>query len=141
MVLAYNEAAPLFDKDFSLELHESAMNKTLWGTNETTSIYIQDPSSEVDAAWDYISAEAGQVITISSREAKRLGRDPGVITKAPRDWELGDDAYLAQVDAFHEIHCLNMLRKEIVRARPLRNKNPLAHSATVLGLLLSSEIW
>jgi hypothetical protein len=60
----------------------------------------------------------------------KLGRDPDIIVKAPFDWGFGDDAYPAQVsilnghasscpddsqvDAFHEIHCLNQLRKEMV---------------------------
>jgi hypothetical protein len=106
--------APIFEKGPSLELYESALNDILWGMDETTSIYIQDPNPEVDAAWDYISAEVGSIITINSDEARRLGRDPASIVKAPEDWGFGNDAFPAQIDVFHEIHCLNMLRKEMV---------------------------
>jgi Mycotoxin biosynthesis protein UstYa len=87
----------------------------LWGDDETTSIYIQDPSPEVDAAWNHIAADASPIITINREEAIRLGRDPDVIVKAPKDWGMGNDAYPAQIDVFHEVHCLNMLRKEMVR--------------------------
>jgi len=106
--------APLFTKGIQFELDNSSRNDTLWGTNETSSIYIQGPSPEVDAAWDYISAEKGPIITVSRDEAKALGRDPEVIVKAPKSWGMGDDAYPAQIDVFHEIHCLDMLRKEMV---------------------------
>ena len=108
-------AAPIFDKAVSLDLDDdSIQNGTLWGSDETTSIYIQDPSPDVDAAWDHIAADSGPIITISSKEAVRLGRDPAVIVKAPENWGFGNDAYPAQIDVFHEIHCLNMLRKEMV---------------------------
>jgi hypothetical protein len=107
--------APIFDKGVPIELDESMKNHTLWGDDENTSIYIQDPSPEVDAAWNYIAADASPIITISREEAIRLGRDPDVIVKAPEDWGMGNDAYPAQIDAFHEVHCLNMLRKEMVR--------------------------
>ena len=68
----------------------------------------------LEAAWDKIAADASPIITISRAEAVALGRDPDVIVKAPHDWGMGDDAYPAQIDVFHEIHCLNMLRKEMV---------------------------
>jgi len=29
----------------------------------------------------------------------------------PADWNLGDDAYLGYVDVFHQIHCLDNLRR------------------------------
>ena len=98
-----------------MELSPLDMDASIWGTNETTSIYIQDPRPEVDAAWDRIAADSGPIITINSDEARKLGRDPDVIVKAPEDWGFGEDAYPAQIDVFHEIHCLNMLRKEMVR--------------------------
>lgn len=98
------------------------MNRTLWAMDESTSIYIQDPSPEVDAAWEYISAYAKPIITIDRAEVTALGRDPDVIVKAPDEWNMGDAAYPAQINVFHDIHCLNMLRKEMVTG-PL--KSPL----------------
>lgn len=106
--------APIFDKDIPMEISSQHLNETLWGFNETSSIYIQDPSPEVDAAWNRIAADSGPIITINSDEARKLGRDTNAIVKAPEDWGFGNDAYPAQIDVFHEIHCLNMLRKEMV---------------------------
>ncbi|KAI4156011.1 MAG: hypothetical protein LQ340_000600 [Diploschistes diacapsis] len=107
-------AAPIFDKGINFDLNESTMNRTLWAMDESTSIYIQDPSPEVDAAWEYISAYAKPIITIDRAEVTALGRDPDVIVKAPDEWNMGDAAYPAQINVFHDIHCLNMLRKEMV---------------------------
>lgn len=106
--------APILDKGISIDLDESTKNHTLWGDDENTSIYIQDPSAEVDAAWNHIAADASPILTVNSEEAIRLGRDPDVIVKAPNDWGFGEDAYPAQIDVFHQIHCLNMIRKEMV---------------------------
>ena len=90
------------------------MDHALWGTNESTSIYIQDPGPEVDAAWEHISAYTKPIIPISRDEVLALERNPDAVVQVPRSWNMGDDQYLAQVTVFHEIHCLNMLRKDMV---------------------------
>lgn len=41
------------------------------------------------------------------------GKSPELSVKAPLNWGLGDNKYIAQVDVFHQIHCLNELRKEM----------------------------
>jgi hypothetical protein len=123
-------------------LDESTKNHTLWGDDENTSIYIQDPSPEVDAAWNHIAADSSPIITVNSNQAIRLGRDPNIIVKAPEDWGFGSDAYPAQIDVFHEIHCLNMLRKEMVRFRVPYNNHHLADilSGGTIIFVLDSEI-
>lgn len=40
-------------------------------------------------------------------------KDPSKCVKAPSSWGEGSDAYIAQIEVFHQIHCLNELRKEI----------------------------
>jgi len=85
-------------------------NGALW---DNTTIWRQPPSPEVDAAWDYISTEGVEVITVSESAVVNSGKDPSISIKAPPSWGAGDDAYVAQVDVFHQIHCLNELRKEI----------------------------
>ncbi|KAH8651629.1 hypothetical protein BGZ60DRAFT_388247, partial [Tricladium varicosporioides] len=81
--------------------------------NEAISIYTGDPSPEVDAAWNRISAEKFDLTLISRHEVEKLHRDPKIIAKAPEDWGDGSDMYLAQIDVFHQIHCLDELRKQI----------------------------
>jgi hypothetical protein len=76
-------------------------------------IYRLDPSPEVDAAWDRISGATG--IPITNDELVKLGRDPNVVARFPEAWgysEQKDGTIIAQIDVFHQIHCLNYLRRE-----------------------------
>lgn len=72
-------------------------------------IYRGPPSKEVDAAWEAIS-DVG-VVLISGEDVRKVGKDTSQTVKAPTHWGYGDDAYLAQLDGQHRIHCLNILRK------------------------------
>lgn len=55
-----------------------------------------------------------QIITVSSADVVKSGKEPNPSVKAPSSWNLGNDAsYIAQVEVFHQIHCLNMLWKDI----------------------------
>lgn len=101
--------APIFDYlDLSLSLR--TFNGAL---RDNTSIWRQPPSKQVDEAWDYISTEGLEVITVSSNALSHSGKDPSMCIKAPSSWNEGSDAYVAQIDVFHQIHCLNELRKEM----------------------------
>lgn len=80
---------------------------------DNSSIWRQPPSPEVDAAWDYISAEMFELITVSEQDILLSGKDPSKTLQAPLSWGYGEGAYIVQVDVFHQIHCLNELRKEM----------------------------
>ncbi|RQM04599.1 hypothetical protein DH86_00004312 [Scytalidium sp. 3C] len=75
------------------------------------SVFRRDPSPEVDAAWERVT-ELNAFI-ISSDDVTRLGKDPAKAVKAPESWGYGSDAYLAQVDGIHLVHCLDILRKSL----------------------------
>ncbi|PQE19432.1 tat pathway signal sequence protein [Rutstroemia sp. NJR-2017a BBW] len=81
--------------------------------SDNTSIYRMPPSPEVDEAWNYISTEGLEVITVPSYAIEKSGKDPNLSVKAPSSWHQGSDAFLVQIDVFHQIHCLNELRKEL----------------------------
>ena len=81
--------------------------------HDNTTIWRLDPSPEVDQAWDTISAEKYEIITVSSAAISHSSKNPSLSVKAPTSWNRGTDAYPAQVDVFHQIHCLNELRKEM----------------------------
>ncbi|KAI5927174.1 hypothetical protein F4810DRAFT_652682 [Camillea tinctor] len=101
--------SPLLDQvDFNV--HFERFNGRI---HDNTTIYRMDPSPEVDAAWDRLSAEGFEIITVGEEDVILTGKTPGLSVKAPSSWGLGDKAYVAQVDVFHQIHCLNELRKEI----------------------------
>lgn len=100
------------------------------------------PSPEVDAAWDSISAEDLQIITVSSSDIVKSGKDPSHSVKAPSSWGFGDDAYIAQVEVFHQIHCLNELRKELFYDyyyhNAPRNELHISHKTHCIHILLQS---
>ena len=66
------------------------------------------PDPAVDAAWDDL--EIIRVFPITEKEVRRLGKDPELLVKFPPEYGFGDNAYMAQIDMFHQIHCLNLLR-------------------------------
>jgi len=71
-----------------------------------------DPGPEVDAAWDRVSDN--MMFGISRADVERIGRDPDRSVKMDPAWGAGDDAYMVEVDVFHQIHCLNALRKALI---------------------------
>ncbi|KAF9779932.1 hypothetical protein IL306_001060 [Fusarium sp. DS 682] len=66
------------------------------------------PDPAVDEAWEDL--EIIRVFPITETEVRRLGKDPELLVKFPPEYGLGDNAYMAQIDMFHQIHCLNLLR-------------------------------
>ncbi|KAK6067395.1 hypothetical protein SCUP234_11649 [Seiridium cupressi] len=46
-------------------------------------------------------------------DVRALGKDPAIAVKVPESLGHGPDAYIAQTEVFHHLHCLDMLRKEI----------------------------
>ena len=75
------------------------------------SIYRQPPSPEVDAAW----ARLGNInpIPMTSEDVRKRGIDPLDTAKFPQSYSFGNDAHVGRLDVYHQIHCLNALRKEI----------------------------
>ncbi|KAN0089609.1 protein of unknown function (DUF3328) domain containing protein [Hyaloscypha variabilis] len=90
------------NSDVKVSYHEQLFNSTLFGT----SIYRQEPSPEVDQAWVDIGVYLG-VILVDADKATKAGITKGHITTPP---EAGGQ-YFANVEVFHQLHCLNLLRK------------------------------
>lgn len=82
------------------------MNGSL--ANTPPQIYRLPPSAEVDAAWQRLANT--QATPISGNEARKMGYDPSKLAKFSDFMGLGDDAYVVEIDVFHQIHCLNTLR-------------------------------
>lgn len=66
------------------------------------------PDPDVDAAWH--SLEYIRTFPITAAQVRKLGKNPDIAVKFPPEYGLGDDAYMAQIDLFHQLHCLNLLR-------------------------------
>ncbi len=79
--------------------------------NYKNSIYRQPPGPEVDEAWVRIASS--DMIVISTEDVISIGKDPAMTVRAPEEWGLGTDAHLGVLDVFHQIHCLNALRRGV----------------------------
>lgn len=77
------------------------------------SIFRAEPSNETDAAWDDVSAEAYEVVLVNATVLERAGFNPAHYFKAPSSWGHGEGQYPVQIDVFHQIHCLNAVRKQM----------------------------
>ena len=86
------------------------MNATLLEL-EPASVFRKEPSPEVDEAWIQI-AEINP-IAISGAAVTALGKDPKRAVKWPESFGFGSDAYAARLDVFHQIHCLDAIRREV----------------------------
>ncbi|PVH69160.1 hypothetical protein DL98DRAFT_626242 [Cadophora sp. DSE1049] len=102
--------SPILDR-LDLPTFVQQINGTLLVPKEP-SIARQDPNPEADPIWEDL--ELIRTIAITGEDVKRLGKNPATAAKFDDEyWGFGDDAYMAQIvaDVFHQLHCLNELRK------------------------------
>jgi hypothetical protein len=64
----------------------------------------------VDKAWHSLAPL--DIIPISAEDVRRLGKDPNYAVKLPIELGHGSNAYAGRLDMFHQIHCLDALRRE-----------------------------
>lgn len=82
--------------------------------SDPTHIYRLSPSPEVDAAWDRLN-ELNKIFPVSSSDIVRMGKDPALAVEVPPSWGFpSDKPYMMGIEAFHQLHCLNALRKGLV---------------------------
>ncbi|KAH6991201.1 hypothetical protein BKA56DRAFT_541490 [Ilyonectria sp. MPI-CAGE-AT-0026] len=68
--------------------------------------------ADVDKAWDHVTYDVGDQM-ISQAELDRLGLDPASLKI--KDPKTGKEGYRVGVQAFHQLHCLNLLRQDSYR--------------------------
>ncbi|OKL58184.1 hypothetical protein UA08_06867 [Talaromyces atroroseus] len=103
-----SEHSPIFDH-INIPLITKRMNATLVEPDPLP-IYRRPPSPEVDAAWNRLANI--KPIVISRSDVIKLGRDPSIAAKWPESFGFGPEAYIGRIDVFHQIHCLDWLRRE-----------------------------
>ena len=74
------------------------------------SIFRQGPSLEVDLAWKKMWDS--RPVPVSKEQVLAMGKDPAEAVQIPEDWGYGSEKYFGRVDVFHQIHCLDALRRE-----------------------------
>lgn len=101
-----NISAPVYN-DIELDIEHVRVDGELWW--DENNIFRQDPSPETDQAWeDLIGGEANRIL-VSKEDWVKTGLDPEVGAQ----W-VGDptgQTYMAEINVFHLIHCLDMLRR------------------------------
>jgi Mycotoxin biosynthesis protein UstYa len=79
--------------------------------NEPLSMFRKSPSPEVDAAWEKISNL--RPIMLSRNEVIATGKDPNKAVRFDDTFGLGNEAFAGRIDVFHQIHCLDAIRRDV----------------------------
>lgn len=82
-------------------------NSSLW--DDGTNIYRKDPSPESDEAWTSLSKIPP--VLISENDMKQLGLSTEGAVRWPDDPT--GKTYVAQLDIFHLVHCVDALRRGV----------------------------
>ncbi|KAJ8120607.1 hypothetical protein ONZ43_g2723 [Nemania bipapillata] len=99
---------PVYDS-IDLGLHETQVNGTFYPP-EPPSIARQMPNPIADSVWE--NYELVRPIRLTKAQLIRMGNDPSKVSKfEDKHWGFGDDAYVGDLDVFHQLHCLNTLRR------------------------------
>ncbi|KAG9240357.1 hypothetical protein BJ878DRAFT_561329 [Calycina marina] len=73
--------------------------------------YRKDPSPEVNEEW--LRFEDIRSYILSKDDVVKLGKDPDTIAKYENDYGFWEEKYIGQMDVFHQIHCLDLMRVAI----------------------------
>ncbi|TVY78361.1 hypothetical protein LSUE1_G007173 [Lachnellula suecica] len=101
-------SSPILDQVY-VEVEQKTMDTTFIA-QEPLSIFRQEPSEEVDAAWRKLGDT--RPIPISRDRVLAIGKDPSQAVQVPESWGYGNETYFGRVDAYHQLHCLDALRRE-----------------------------
>ncbi|KAG6103204.1 hypothetical protein E4U31_002976 [Claviceps sp. LM219 group G6] len=106
---ATSSYTPIYDM-IDLEPSIRRINGTVMPAGKL-SIARQFPNPAADAIWTQ-DIELIRPIPVTREQIIKMGKDPDTVAKLEDDdWGLGDDAYVAALDVFHNLHCLNVLRQ------------------------------
>ncbi|CCE33732.1 uncharacterized protein CPUR_07658 [Claviceps purpurea 20.1] len=106
---ATSSYTPIYDM-IDLEPSIRKINGTVMPAGKL-SIARQFPNPAADAIWTQ-DIELIRPIPVTREQIIKMGKDPDTVAKLEDNvWGLGDDAYVATLDVFHNLHCLNALRQ------------------------------
>ncbi|KAG5917845.1 hypothetical protein E4U61_002387 [Claviceps capensis] len=104
---ATSSYTPIYDM-IDLEPSIRRINGTVMPAGKL-SIARQFPNPAADAIWTQ-DIELIRPISVTREQIIKMGKNPDTVAKLEDDiWGLGDDAYVAALDLFHNLHCLNVL--------------------------------
>ncbi|KAI0014967.1 hypothetical protein F4780DRAFT_787819 [Xylariomycetidae sp. FL0641] len=105
--------SPVFD-EMDIRWQDTLLNGSLWLGDEPSIWRGLPDSNATTQAWD--SFETVKPIALTKAQVLAMGKDPGTVARFNDEyWHFGEDAYVGALDMFHQVHCLNLLRKESFR--------------------------
>ncbi|POS70553.1 hypothetical protein DHEL01_v211054 [Diaporthe helianthi] len=101
--------SPVLD-ELNMQMADVIFNGSLWdGAHPSPWRSLLGDEAAKDL-WD--SFEHVKPLVLTKNEIIALGKDPATVAKYDDEyWHFGDDAYVAALDFFHQVHCLDELRK------------------------------
>ncbi|KAK5949086.1 hypothetical protein OHC33_009827 [Knufia fluminis] len=106
--LATSAYSPILDR-FDVPKTTTTVNGSLY---QNPPSLLRDTGKAGDDEWFRIGTGVFPIV-VNSDEVRKLGKNPALAVKIPEDMGYGSDAYIAQTDVFHHLHCVDMLRREI----------------------------
>lgn len=101
------DLAPIHDR-IRLESKLTKINGTFWPPDNPS--VARQMTNESESQWE--EWEIQRIIPVTAAQIRAMGVDPSTVSKLEdEDWELGDDAYMAVLDVYHQLHCLRILRQ------------------------------
>jgi hypothetical protein len=111
LIKATSYYSPMLDR-LNVPLKDQLTDATMFpDASNASHIYRLPPSPEVDAAWERI-ANIG-IHAIEREDVIKLGKNPDEAIIPPDYWGLGGK-HMAEIEVFHQIHCLNAMRQALV---------------------------
>ena len=108
-------AAPIFDM-IDLEPSIKKINGTVKPAGQP-SIARQFPNAAADERWEE-DIELTRPIPVTREQIIKMGKNPDTVAKLEDHiWGLGDNAYVAALDLFHNLHCLNSYAPPMTEAK------------------------
>ncbi|KAL7622475.1 hypothetical protein AAE478_007981 [Parahypoxylon ruwenzoriense] len=101
--------SPILER-YNIHKTHRIVNGTLYDTNPPSILRLRT-GREADAEWHRIGDHVWPLV-ISANDVRGLGKDPEKAVRIPEELGYGPDAYIAQTEVFHHLHCLDMLRRE-----------------------------
>ncbi|KAH9235662.1 hypothetical protein K456DRAFT_1748323 [Colletotrichum gloeosporioides 23] len=102
-------SAPVLDKiEIPLVLRKSYAQYGMGGPE----IWRAEPSEEVDKAWERVTAE--YLFPVKDSDIIAMRKDPSVVVPMPEKYHVdGETTYMAKSAMYHNIHCLDYIRKAV----------------------------
>lgn len=102
------DAGPIHDL-VDLDMKSRFIDGTVF-PGDNPSVAREMPNQAADLTWQ--EWEEARIIPVTKADILRLGKNPNTAFKLENSvWGLGDDAYAANLDIYHQLHCLNTIRE------------------------------